>query len=355
MRIRLKLIPARRLLLLPPGVAAALMILFMAPCATAASTLLDYEKRVVMAGEQIERIKADRAHEEEGLTYIRGLLPPEEAVSFEAESVQVDNSWLHVLLDTYEEESDSETRLEILNEAGGRLRALDAHLREAGAAAGQEAGANDSREKIKEILSRSEYREKGEDRFTTYIKELRARIWSMITDFFSSLFQMIFGSKGVSSLISKVVIVLMLAAAAYLVYALARKIPLARKRSKKRILMGEEIEANMTAEGLAAAARDAAGRGDFRTGVRNLYLSLLYELAELGIIELEPYTTNHEYLVKVSGRSTLSAPMLYLTERFDYFWYGMFASSEQDFNAYLEKYEEAITQARRASESQAGA
>jgi proline dehydrogenase len=43
--------------------------------------------------------------------------------------------------------------------------------------------------------------------------------------------------------------------------------------------------------------------------------------------------------------------MLYLTERFDYFWYGMFACSEQDFNAYLEKYREAIRQARQASEA----
>ena len=177
----------------------------------------------------------------------------------------------------------------------------------------------------------------------------------MISDFFSGLMRIIFGSQRASSLIGKFIILAMLLAAAYGVYRLARMFQWGARGSKKRIVMGEEIEAGLTADGLAEAALAAARAGDFRTGVRNLYISLLYELAERGVVELEPYTTNHEYLAKVSDRATLAGPMRYMTDRFDHFWYGMVASTEQDFTAFLERYREAIGQARLASESPAEA
>jgi len=339
----------------PYSLAVVLVLLFAAPIARAASSLLDYEKRVFRAAEQVERIKTDQAYEAEGLECIRELLPAREAVSLGEEGVEVDNSWLHTLLDDYELEDDPPKRLAMLSEAAGRLRSLDEHLREAGAGAGENLEASDSRERIREILSRSEYRERGEDRITAYIKSLRERALKTISDFLRNLLQIIFGSERASSMIGRFIIIGLLLAACYGVYRLARKISWGRRGSKKRIVMGEEIDASLTADGLAEAALAAARAGDFRAGVRNLYISLLYELAERGIIELEPYTTNHEYLMKVSDRAGLAAPMRYLTDRFDYFWYGMFASSEQDFAAFLERYKEAIAQARLASESAVGA
>ncbi|HKG20873.1 MAG TPA: DUF4129 domain-containing protein [Blastocatellia bacterium] len=337
------------------GIAAALVILFTARFANGASTLLDYEKRVFRAAEQVERIKTDRAYEEEGLAHIRNLVPAVESVSFDGEVVPVDNSWVHTLLDRYSGEADPAIRLALLEEAGGRLLALDEHLREAAAIANEAAGANHSREKIKEILSRSEYREKREDRFTAYVREIRNRILKFISDFFTRLFQIIFGSAGASNVISKFIILAMLSGAAFGVYRLVKQFPRGKKASRKRVVMGEEIEANMTAEELADAALAAASKGDFRTGVRNLYISLLYELAEQEIIELEPNTTNHEYLAKVSERARLAAPMAYMTDRFDYYWYGMFDSTRRDFAEYLERYKDAIAQARAPSQPVSGA
>ena len=84
--------------------------------------------------------------------------------------------------------------------------------------------------------------------------------------------------------------------------------------------------------------------GDFRGAVRKLYISLLYELSERNLIELEPNTTNHEYLAKVSRFQPLVAPMRYLTDRFDYFWYGMFPSSAEDFSTFQARYNEAMDQ-----------
>ena len=70
---------------------------------------------------------------------------------------------------------------------------------------------------------------------------------------------------------------------------------------------------------------------------------------ERNLIELEESATNHEYLSKVSRFSRLVGPMRYLTDRFDYVWYGMFPSSEEDFAAYLASYLEAMEGARTLS------
>ena len=120
-------------------------------------------------------------------------------------------------------------------------------------------------------------------------------------------------------------------------------------------MLGEEIPADGTSRQLAEAGLAAARAGDFRTAVRKLYVSLLYELSERNLIELEDSATNHEYLNKASRLSGLAGPMRYLTDRFDYVWYGMFPSSEDDFAAYLVHYEEAMARARTLSEQAASA
>jgi hypothetical protein len=64
-----------------------------------------------------------------------------------------------------------------------------------------------------------------------------------------------------------------------------------------------------------------------------------------GLIELEDSATNHEYMRRVSRFNVLASPMSYMTDRFDYVWYGMFPSSEEDFAAYRSHYDEAMARA----------
>jgi hypothetical protein len=106
----------------------------------------------VRAAEQIERIKTDEDYNEEGISYIKRLLPRSEQIDFEGRETPVDNTWLYVLLDTYAAQKDPQQRTALLNDAGGRLRALDAHLRRAEAAAHDQL--EDPRDKIRDILSR---------------------------------------------------------------------------------------------------------------------------------------------------------------------------------------------------------
>ena len=101
-----------------------LTVLFAAE-ASAAGALLDYEKHVFRAAEQIGRIKADADYSEEGISHIKELLPRSEQIEFEGRQMSVDNTWVYVLLDSYAAEKDPQQRIARLNEAAGRLRALD--------------------------------------------------------------------------------------------------------------------------------------------------------------------------------------------------------------------------------------
>ena len=328
-----------------------LLILIGSIGASAAGRLLNYENRVVRAAEQIERIKTDRAYSEEGVDYIKRLLPRTERVDFEGHEISIDNTWLHVLLDSYASENDPQQRLVKLNEISGRLRALDEHLRSAEAASGEQ---QNSRDKIREILGRPAYQPERETAIGAFIKRVVRKVRDVLGELSSSLgrlIEKIFGVGSSNSLVSKLVLISVALVALAVGVTLVRRMRLPRpKRKKTRLVLGEELSADSTSRDLAEAGMAAARSGDFRLAVRKLYVSLLYELFERNLIELEDSATNHEYLSKVSRFSALVGPMRVLTERFDYVWYGMFPSSADDFAVYLSSYEEAMRGARALGE-----
>ena len=334
-----------------------LLTLLLTTEASAAKTLLNYENHVFRAAEQIGRIKSDTEYSEEGISHIKELLPRSEQIEFEGRLVSVDNTWLYVLLDSYTAEKDPQQRIARLNEAAGRLRALDDHLRRAEAAAS--GGLSDSRDKIGEILSRPAYQPEQETQIGAFIKKVWRKIREVRDEILlalTRLLERLFGAGAGSGWISKVVLVLVLGTALIVAVVLARRLRRPQpKRKKTRLVLGEEIAADGTSGDLAEAGLAAARAGDFRTAVRKLYVSLLYELGERNLIELEDSATNHEYLRKASRFTALAGPMRYLTDRFDYVWYGMFPSSEDDFAAYLARYEEAMERARTLGEQAASA
>lgn len=333
-----------------------LMLLFAAE-ASAASTVLNYEHRVVRAAEQIERIKADKDYGEEGVSYIKRLLPRSEQIDFESHEVAVDNTWLYVLLDSYAAENDPQQRIARLNEAAGRLRALDDHLRRADSAASRDS--DDSRDKIREILSRRAFQPEPETPIGAFIKKVWRKVREIRDAIFSALMRLIeklLGAGAGSGWVSKAVLVLVLGAALIAAAVMVRRVRRPQpKRKKTRLVLGEEVAADGASSELAEAGLAAARAGDFRTAVRKLYVSLLFELSERNLIELDDSATNHEYLRKASRLTGIAGPMRYLTERFDYVWYGMFPSSEDDFASYLARYDEAMERARTLGDEAASA
>jgi hypothetical protein len=335
------------------ALAALLIIILAASHARAAATLLDYENRVFRAAEQVERIKADAEYSEEGIEHIQELLPNSETVYMNSQMIKVDNSWLHTLITRYQLEKDAQLRLAMLTEAGGRLRALDDHLREIELSRITEAEQNNPRLKAQEILNRPEFKPKRQNKVVAFIKG----IWDSIANFISELFRAVgrllgqlFGSTTEGSWLSIVFVILVLGGFAFLVARAIRKAKPRRRRPKKRTILGEEIDAGTTAEALAERAYATAREGDFRNAIRKLYIAILYELSERRLIELEESATNREYLARLSGKGALTKAMAYMTDRFDYFWYGMFPTTGEDFSAYLARYREAVQSAQAFSQ-----
>ena len=319
----------------------------------AASNILDYEKRVKRAAEQIERIKSDEAYVEEALPYIKEtLMPRTEKVDVKGQTITVDNTWVHTKLDVYASATDKQEKSRTLQEIRDSLNALDHHLREA---AGINKGTTESKQeledKVRRILADDQYREKKENYISARIKEIRKQITEAIQKLLTKIFGAIGGASKGTSWLLVVLIAFLLGIIGYLAYNYFTTRGRVKKPKKKTVL-GEEIAEDAKPSDLANAALAAAKAGDFRLGIRKLYIALLYELSEHELIELDAHATNREYLAKVSRFSALIQPMRYLTERFDYFWYGMFPSSQDDFSRFLISYREAVHQAQRLSTQQ---
>jgi uncharacterized protein DUF4129 len=327
---------------------ACLMIIFGAK-AFAASTMLDYQKRVHRAAEQIKRIKTDQLYSEEGADYTKRLLPRSEPVEFRGKTITVDNSWLHTLLDRQASLADPKERAGILDEALGRLQALDEHLR---AVEGDDSGqpqADDLRQKVREILTRAEFLEKSENPITAYIKKIRRQVLDFLQNLLERIFRALFGASAEASWLFRGIIIAAIALALFAAVRYGLRSKRGRKRAKKRTILGEEIEEGMTASQIARSAHEAAQAGDFRGAIRKLYVSLLYELAERNLLEIEPDATNHDYLARLSSFGGLLQPMRYLTDKFDYFWCGRVPTTEKDYSDYLVRYNESLERAEQLS------
>jgi hypothetical protein len=330
-----------------------LLILLMVVEASAAKSLLDYEKRVARATEQIERIKTDEEYSEEGLSYVKKLLPTTEQVESKEKVIDVNNKWLHDKLDEVAAEPDKKQREEMLDEIHGSLEALDVELINAEDISREGIIREGTKEKLKGILAAEQYREKKENPITKFINETRQKVKEFLTKLYLKMVNALFGASGEASNLFRAIFVILFLVAGYFIVRMLMRYKPGKKKSRKRTVLGEEIEEETTPSDLADAALAAAKAGDFRLGVRKLYIALLYEMSERNLIELDSHATNREYLAKASRFSQLVPSMNYLTDRFDFFWYGMFPSSQEDFVSYLEKYREAVNKVQTINEQNA--
>jgi hypothetical protein len=304
---------------------------------------------VARAVEQVARIKSDAEYEASGLEVIKQLLPRQEQVAHEDEHLAVDNTWVYVALDTYVAENDPQKKRVKLTEIGDRLAALDAALIRAAETALDKDGNQETRARINEILSRREYREKEESRLALFIKKIYNKVRDFLGelyDAFQRMFAKVFGSAAQGSLISKILVVVALGVFLFFIIRVARQIKPRRKAARKRTVLGEAVEAGATPGDLFEAAMAAARAGDFRAAVRKLYISLLYELSERNLVEIEESATNRDYLARLARFETLVPPLRQMTDRFDVAWYGMFPTSQEEFSAYLSRYDEAMQRAK---------
>jgi hypothetical protein len=306
--------------------AILVVALALALSATArASTLDDYHSRVANAVETIEVVSDEESNTtaEEAVSRARQMLPPRETVEFDGRSIEVDNSWLAAEADAYTTAATDADRAVIFERIAAGLYAIDVHLDAIEAAAAH--ATPEDRAKLDEILARREFRAPEENAIAKYIADLRKRIGQMLEELLAKLF----GNGGAES-IGRVLRVVIVAGGLLALILLGRSVVQAIQRrktdgpraKKRRTVLGEEVDESTTAADLASAARALAAAGDFRGAVRKLFVALIYQLDERGLVRLRTESTNREYLALVRGFEPLHPVMATMTDVFERVWYG---------------------------------
>lgn len=91
---------------------------------------------------------------------------------------------------------------------------------------------------------------------------------------------------------------------------------------------------NLTARTALDQAGQLARGGDYRAGVRYLYLSALLWLDERNLLRYDRALTNREYLERVRDNPALRTQLAAVVETFDQVWYGHMAIDADTFARY---------------------
>ena len=277
---------------------------------------------------------------------VRGTLPASQTVEWGGKTFKVDNSWLHEELDRLPQTQLTEhlRRVALIKE---RLQAMSERLTEAQSAAGAASDKGAASRKLAEILQRSEYAQKPKDQ--TFLRRLIERLLEWLQKFFPKPKPLSPGSAGIFSLIAQIlVIALAVAVIGYVIKLLLprlRKSGGKKKKEKKtaRIVLGETLTPDQTANDLLAEAEALARRGELRAAIRKAYIALLVELGDRKVISLAQHKTNHDYLRAVRSNQPLYGNVKTLTDSFERHWYGLSNATESDWDTFRSGYQKALS------------
>ncbi|MFN0084404.1 MAG: DUF4129 domain-containing protein [Blastocatellia bacterium] len=333
-------------------IAGAVVLGIWLAAAAAASPIREYAARLERAEKHTRELTepeeappAEAVIEKMGA--IKRLLPVQEEIQFDAQTVRVDNTWLHTAINQIVRgaNGDVEQRYAMLSELSQRLWNLSQSVQRAMGAV--TAGPDDPRARLGEILSRPEYRPERlqESSLRTWMKKLR--------DAIARFMRKLFGEprpreseRGSSSGGAWARILIALLVVVGLLFALA-KLRRFRRRGEEaeagaeiREVLGEVIPEDVSASDLLARARELAQRGEYRPAIRRAYLSLLIEMEQRGKLRLHRSKTNRDYQDAMRAENALYPGFCSMTGTFEEVWYGEHGATENDFTNFLGKYQE---------------
>ena len=318
----------------------------------AATSLQEYAHHVEQAAKLSTDLAAggfSREEEIESLYRITALLPTTEEIAralLSKDLTHVDNSWLHQAIKNLDATNDDKRYLQ-LDEIAARLNALHQHL-QASLQQKSAAETNASREHLQQILNREEYKpdEKKDSKLQAWIKSIGRKI----QDFLLRLFG---GKKPPTNIpggnaISIFQILIVAGLAVLLLWAIITLLKQFRWREAKaktdtddgREILGEQFDADTTADDLLKTAAEFARRGEYRMAIRRAYIAALYELEQRGKLTLHQAKTNHDYLRELRSEQQILLPVASMTNSFERVWYGDTTATEEDFSGFIEKYRE---------------
>jgi hypothetical protein len=216
---------------------------------------------------------------------------------------------------------------------------LDALAAETASLSGPPTGTDSARSKLNAILARSEY---THTRQQSWWEKLRARINEIL---YNALVRIFRRAGGQASLGYALLWIGVCAAAVLIAYWIFRRW-FRMARGVEMALQSAAVPARSWQEWVFAA-REAAGRGDYRMAIHCSYWAGIARLQDLGALSPDRAKTPREYLraltkAKLVLPETLATRHLalsLLTARLEKIWYGYQIATEADFRDSLTQLE----------------
>ena len=320
-----------------------------------AAQLDDYIRRVdsARAGvnlllENVSRAETGEspsAPDSEIFAELRKRLQNAEKVETSRGTIETNNQWFADGLRTAEDEPDLAKRAVILSELEQRLGSLSVKLTELQDADGVERSKDDDKRKLAEILERPEYQ-----RPEVEIEEQSqgAKLLTQFLDWLKSFFPDVTPPQGAGAgpmafagLLQWILIIAVILVLGFVLYKLfplfaPRFRNALREEREERVILGERIAEDRSAQDLFGEAERLAREGDIRGAIRKGYIALLCELSDRKLIGLARHKTNRDYLRDVRSRKEIYDRMNGLTGAFERHWYGSQNAGSGDWETFRE-------------------
>ncbi len=323
------------------------------------ATPAEYRERLDSARANIGELLGYVAETEIGANYsiyeanllreIREKVPPSEKIEWPEGSLETSNQSLMVKLDEFEDESDTTKRAIILTEIDERIAAIVEKIAELETAIAADRSKDEDIQKLAEILRREEF-QKPEEAKQSALQKWLSDLW----DWFIKLFPQSEPSapdlSGMPSLANALLVLLGIFALGLVGFAIYKFAPFFASRSrsknkkdkKDRVILGERIGAEESAEDLFGEAERLAREGNLRGAIRKGYIAVLCDLSDRKLIGLANHKTNRDYLRDVRFRRELFEDMHGLTNSFERHWYGFQAAETADWEEFRERSRRAV-------------
>ena len=323
------------------------------------TTLAEYQKQISSAKAGVEELlvavgnseqgKGNVKYESDVIAEIRNELPATEKVEWPGGSVDTANGWLFAQLEQFQSETDSAKRGILLTAVSERLTAISKEVAELEKPPVAGRTKDEDKQKLGEILNRKEYQKaqvKEESLFQKWYREFREWLERVFPKP-AGVPDVPTGVGSLQTIIQLVVFVVVLGLVGFLIYRFApffaRRFGLRAKKEKKdRVILGERISADESAEDLFSEAEQLAREGNLRGAIRKGYIALLCELSDRKVIGLARHKTNRDYLRDVRKRKDLIENMSGLTTNFERNWYGLRPAEVQDWEDFRARYRQTV-------------
>jgi len=94
-------------------------------------------------------------------------------------------------------------------------------------------------------------------------------------------------------------------------------------------------------------ADEFAGRGDFRSALRVMYISFVKRLEISGMVSYTDTKTNGEYLLELSQSRPVSGELRSMTSMYEYYWYGMSECTGEAYGRFRNLYSSCLDEIAR--------